>query len=374
VYAVAPIRLEPLYWHGLATTLALLFVWNVLLALGLLYRGARDRRTIGLLGFSLASLAAVHSASAAVVAVWIGAVLVADLIRGALRRSSPRAWWREGMSRPVVAGVSAALVLGAGVIVHLRRQAADLGSPVGYLAFDRHWLSGDVLREYYSWTFLALVAVCLLLVAGRATRRDPALAAVATLALSAVLVSQLWRVHIAFEYRRVVYYLALAMVALVGAAAVSLRARRVWAPALALVLLYLLHGSIGFGLPDRLLSDREPRSQVTDALESFGRRLDPDETLVTDRCLGARVPYLVRRPTLTALEDWQVGFQNLRPLVRDAAAILRGGPAGRRLAARLGVRYVLVDPRCTPDVGRALGGRIVLRSDDLVIVALRVPV
>jgi hypothetical protein len=370
VYAVAPIRLEPLYWHGLATTLALLFVWNVLLALGFLYRGGRDRRTIALLGFSLASLAAVHSASAAVIAVWIAAVLVAELVRGALRRGSPRASWREDMSRPVLAGLGAALVLGAGVIAHLRRQAVDLGSPVSYLAFDRHWLTGEVLRGYYSWTFLALVAACLLLVAGRATRRDPALSAVATLALSAVLVSQLWRVHVAFEYRRVVYYLALAMVALVGAAATGLRARRAWVPALALVLLYLIHGSIGFRLPERLLSDREPRSQLTDALESFKGRLGGRETLVADRCLGARVPYVVRQPTLIALEDWQVGFQNLRPVARDAAAILRGGTAGRRLAARLGVRYVLVDPRCTPDVGRALRARTVLRSDDLVVVAL----
>ena len=92
--------------------------------------------------------------------------------------------------------------------------------------------------------------------------------------------------------------------------------------------------------------------------------------LVADRCLGARVPYLVRRRTLIALEDWQVGFTNLRPVARDAATVLEGGPEGRRLAARLGVDYVLADPRCTPDVAAALGGRPVFRSDELVVVRL----
>ncbi len=73
-YAVAPIHLEPLYWHGLATTLGLLFLPLVVLALGLQYRGRRDRRVVGLLGFSLASLAVMHSVSAGVVAVLLALV------------------------------------------------------------------------------------------------------------------------------------------------------------------------------------------------------------------------------------------------------------------------------------------------------------
>ena len=40
-YAVAPIRLDPMYWHGLGTTLALLFVPVVVLALGLLFQTRR---------------------------------------------------------------------------------------------------------------------------------------------------------------------------------------------------------------------------------------------------------------------------------------------------------------------------------------------
>ena len=60
-YAVAPIRLDPMYWHGLGTTLALLFVPLTVLALGLLQRGSRDRRAVGLLAVSLASVAAAHA-------------------------------------------------------------------------------------------------------------------------------------------------------------------------------------------------------------------------------------------------------------------------------------------------------------------------
>jgi len=42
IYAVAPIRLEPAYWHGLGTALAMLFVPLVVMSLGLLFRGIRD--------------------------------------------------------------------------------------------------------------------------------------------------------------------------------------------------------------------------------------------------------------------------------------------------------------------------------------------
>ena len=42
-----------MYWHGLATALALVFVPLVVLALGLMFAGRRGPRTIGLLGFGL---------------------------------------------------------------------------------------------------------------------------------------------------------------------------------------------------------------------------------------------------------------------------------------------------------------------------------
>jgi hypothetical protein len=383
-YAVAPIRLEPLYWHGLATTFALAFIVLLLLALGLMYRGRRDWRTVALLGFSLACVGATHSASLVVVFFVLGVVLVVDAVRGVVRSGSPspdgalHSWWRGGMAKPVLAGIVLAGLLGAGVVVHLRLQAADLGSPVSFRHFDRDWLDLETLDYYYSWPFLALLAVSVLLVMGRRSlRRDAALTALASLVVASILVSQLWRIHVPFEYRRVVYYLAPAMVALIGIASLRLSRRGMWlwVTGYAVVLLYIANLSIGLRLPERVLERTDGRSTTVDAVLSLKRELDRSDDsrlslVVADRCLGVRVQYLLRRPTLVAAEEWQAGFSSLLPATRTAATVVRGGPQGRRLVEALGVRYVLVDPRCTPNAGNGLGGTAVLASEEIVILEL----
>jgi hypothetical protein len=375
-YAVAPIHLEPLYWHGLGTTVALLFVPLVVLALALQYRGRRDPRVVGFLGFSLAAVAVMHSASVGLVAVLLGLVLLADVLGGLVRRPGARSWWREGMSKQVLSGIAVGCALGAGVIVHLRQQAAELGSPVSYRFYDSDWLDSTTLEYYFSWPFLGLACVSLVLVAwNRDVRRDRALAAVAALVLSSVLLSQLWRIHVAFEYRRVVYYVAPALVILIGIAVSRMRPRWLWVAGYAVVAAYIAHVSIGLRLPERLLEGREERSETVDALRELGVNLseaasDGRSVVVADGCLGVRVPYLVQSPTTIAFEDWQVGFTKLVPEARAAKTVLRGGPEGRRLAEELGVRYAVVDPRCTPNVEADLSGTTIFRGDELLIVEL----
>ena len=374
VYAVSPIRLEPMYWHGLATTLALVFLPLVVLALGLLYRGSRDRRTIGLLGFSLAGVAVSHSTSAVVAALLIAVVAVIELVRMLLARRSPRPR-SGGMLRPVLAGVAVAFVLGGGVVAHLRLQSVELGTPVSYRLFEPDWLDLRTFVDYYSWPFLALAALSIVVLVVRGNlRRDHAFLALAALAVASILVGQLWRVHVPFEYRRAVYYLGLALVMLIGAAAVRLPRRALWVAGYVVALGYIAHTSIGFRLPERLLDGEQERSAAVDALIEFRDRLDrgeePEtELVVTDRCLHFVVPYLLQRPAIAAFEDWQVGFSNRVPLARKAATVLRGGNEGRRLAESLGVGYVVLDPACTdlPD----LGGSVVARNDAVTII--RVP-
>jgi len=379
VYAVAPIHLEPLYWHGLATTLGLLFLPLVVLALALLYRERRDPRVVALLGFSLAGVAVFHSVSAGLVAILLALVLLADVVRGLIARPGGRVWWREGMAKPVLIGGAVGCVLGAGVIVHLREQAAELGSPVSYRFYDSDWLDASALDYYFSWPFLGLVAVgAAFIVWNRGLRRDSALAAVAALVLASVLVSQLWRLHVAFEYRRVVYYVAPAMVILIGIGVARARPRWLWVAGYAVAVLYIAHVSIGFRLPERLLEGGEERSETVETLRELGVRLgeadaDGRSLVVADGCLGVRVPYLVQWSTTIAFEDWQVGFTKLVPEARVAKAVLQGGPEGRRLADELGVRYLLVDPRCTPNVSGHLGATTIFRGEELVIVELPDP-
>ena len=174
LYTVAPIRMNPLYWHGLGTTLALVFLPFVVLALGLIFRGARDPRTVGLLGLALVSSAAAHTTTAVAVAFTVAAALALDAVRTLSRWTSRT---RElvsadggdvAPSAPVLAGAAVAAALGAGVVVHLLRQTRNLGDPVSYRSFDPDWLSWRTLDEYLTTEYLVLAgasALFLLLVA-----------------------------------------------------------------------------------------------------------------------------------------------------------------------------------------------------------------
>jgi hypothetical protein len=381
-WAVAPIHIDPIRWHGVGTNLALLFVPLVLLGLGLLYRGTRGWRIVALLGTSLLGVAVAHSTSAVVIAFLLLAALVADLVHQAARGAyAPvqlaRAWWRHGIVRPTIAGVLLAAAAGAGVVVHLRAQANDLGSPVDYRNFEPDWFSWRVVEDYYSLAFLALAAASVVLVwASRELRRDAALLALVAVAVAGVVVGQLWRLQVPFEYRRVVYYLGAGMAVLVGAGSLRLGMRTA-AVGYAAILLYMAHVAIGLGLPGRLLSaPGQPKGRAAVDIMDFAEKIDrgelPDASLlVADRCHNFVVPYLLRRPTIVAFEPWQVGFESRVPLAERASAILAGDRAGRRLARSLGVGYVLANPSCTPELARRLDGRVVASTDGLVVVDVR---
>jgi hypothetical protein len=380
-YAVAPIRFDLMYWHGLGTALALVFVFPAVAALGLMYRGSRSWRTSALLAIALVGVAASHSTSAIVVALLLVVALIVDAVRQFLAdhgapKPALRSLWRRGIARPVVVGVVMAVVLGAGVAGHLARQVSRLGPPVDYRLLGPKWVGFEVVKDYYTWAFLALSAASLVLVlTERRLRRDPALLAVAAIALASVVASQLWLIHFAFPYGRFVYYLGVAMVVVIGVGLQRLRGEAVLVAGYALVLAYFAHLSIGLRFPERVLSSPEPRTAAVSALDSFRSRLDngqlPDaRRLVTDSCLHFSVPYLVRRPTLPAFFEGQVGFEKRLPLAREAARILEGGPGGRRLAQSLGVRYVVADPRCTPDLAERLGATVVIQNDELVVARL----
>jgi hypothetical protein len=380
-YAVSPIHMDPIRWHGVGTTLALVFVPLLVLALGLMFRGVGDRRVSGLLAAGLVGVAVTHSTSAFVVVFLLAAALVVDAVRhvSGARSLRPRQWWSDGILRPLVVGVAYAGIGGAAVIVHLRAQAADLGSPVDYRLFEPDWLSWRVVEDYYSLVFLALTTVSLLLVlTNRTLRRDGALLAVAALVLACVVVAELWRIEVAFEYRRVVHYLAIALVLVVGAA--SLRfGRSVWTVvAYAALFAVVAEESVGLQLPQRILTERQAKGTSAEQLIQLRKRIDlgelPDASLlVADECVNFVVPYLLERPTLVAFEPWQVGFESRVPLAERAEAVLAGGPAGRRLAAELGVGYVVANPTCTPGLEEKLGGEVVVAQDGIVVIDVRRP-
>ena len=287
-----------------------------------------------------------------------------------------RAWWRVGIARPLVLGLIFACASGAAVVVHVRSQAADLGSPVSYRLFEPDWLSWRVIEDYYSLVFLGLTAICLGLVLSTDRSPDPSLLALAALGITCAVVGELWRLEIPFEYRRVVQYLGITIVLVIGAASTRLR-RSPWTVVAYVVLFaYIAHVSVGLRLPQRILTDRTAKGTAAQELIRLRERIErgelPDATLlVADDCVSFVVPYVLRRPTIVGFAPWQVGFESRVPLAERAGAVLSGGAAGRRLAAALGVGYVVADPTCRPGLQERLGGRPVVATDELVVLDVR---
>jgi len=379
-YAVSPIHMDPIRWHGVGTVLALAYVPLIVLALALMYRGAREWRVSVLLGLGVLGVAVTHSTTTYVVVFLLCLALVVDAVRYvAVRRfaGAPLAWWRDGIARPLVLGLAFASVCGAAVLVHLYSQAANLGSPVSYRQFEPDWLSWPVIEDYYSLVFLGMVAISFgLALSSRSLRGDPAFLALVALATACVLVGELWRLEIPFEYRRVVQYLGIGMALLVGAASLRLR-RSLWtAVAYVALFAYLAHLSVGFRLPERILTERTAKGTSAQELIRFRERIDrgelPDTRLVVaDECVNFIVPYLLRRPTIVGFEPWQVGFETRVPLAERAQAVLAGGARGRRLAQRLGVGYVVANPACRPGLEELLGGHPVVETEEIVILDVR---
>ncbi len=382
-YAVAPIRLDTMYWYGLGTTLAMVFVPLVVMSLGLLFRKKRGWRYVLFLSVGLVGVAGAHSTSAVVIAALVLAAPLVDItIRLVGGRSEPRAavrgWWRNGVARPLASAVLLSCVVGAGVIAHLWLQGRALGRPVSYRFLGPDWLNHAEVEHYYGVPFLVVSLVALALVlTSRRLRHDQALLALAALGLACAVVGELWRIHVPFDYQRVVYYFGVGLALLIGAAFLRRRPDALWIAAFFLVFVFIARTSVGLRLPERVL-ESAPRDPAVSGLTSFRNELDrgvlPDsERLVSDACLQFAVPYLVRRPTIPAFTERQVGFVDRLPLARQAAAVLAGGPRGVALAARLGVRYAVADPGCAPNLAATLGGTTVIANSGVVVVRLPEP-
>ena len=140
LYAVAPIRLDPMYWHGLGTTLAMVFLPLVVLALGADLPGRpATRARSGSSAVTLVGVGAAHSTTRGRRRRWpSSAAVVLDVVRGCARRTRrpgalPRAAggatassrrWLAGVARSPCARARASSS-------HLLRQARGPGRPGG---------------------------------------------------------------------------------------------------------------------------------------------------------------------------------------------------------------------------------------------------
>jgi hypothetical protein len=185
-----------------------------------------------------------------------------------------------------------------------------------------------------------------------------------------------WIVELPLHYTRMAYYLPLALIALIGAAAGS--ARR---PAPAGAVALALAAATAIAAWSQTDNVRRFYQFADDASERglgyVSAALRPDEVVVTDRCWSFLGTWLLRTRTLPALDPADIQPKAEVRFARQAHAVLDDTTRGKAIADRLGIRFALVDPTCVDATGRAIEapqvGRPVFVSQRLVVLRLREP-
>jgi hypothetical protein len=358
VYAVVPMNLNVLSWHGLPTVDAFVIIPVALLATGMALRGEAGRRWAAVLAVALVGLAAAHR-----VGFLLGAVAVAFVLAVALVRQ-PRPTVRF-MAWTAVFGI----VAGAGVAVDLVQRTLALGGVQGYEAFlptKVHW---DLVARDVTWPLtVAGLAALALVVLGPWFRRDASRFVLLGLGATILALSYAWLVHLPTSYNRASYLAPMLLAASLGLLASRLPVRVV-APLAA-----LLVGVTALEARSLATDYRRFYSHVDAAsLKGLGyvsQRARPGDAVVTDQCWSFLSTWLLQRPVLAALDPALILPKRELEPVAKARRILYGRD-GERLAATLGVRYALVDPLCTYQTGRPFGppasGHLVYASTRLLV-------
>jgi hypothetical protein len=225
----------------------------------------------------------------------------------------------------------------------------------------------DLTVPFAAGTLAALVAVLVL----RSDRR-PLIPVIALLAAVTALAFS-WIVDLPLYYTRMAYYLPLAMVPLIAAAVAALP-RPAVGGAVALVLV-LVAGITAWSKA----YDQRRFYQFADAgsirgLGHLRAALRPGEVVVTDRCWSFLSTWLLRTPTLPALDPTDIQPKAELPFARAARAVLDDTPRGRAIVRRHGIRFAVVDPTCVDAQGRRTrpprAGRPLFVSRRLVVVRI----
>ena len=140
LYAVAPMTLNMLAWHGLPNVAALALTRWALFAAGVALRGEETRRHAAVLGCGLVALAAVHRFSFVLGLLAVVVSLAFGLVRrpGSIARF---AGWT----------VIAAAVTGTAVTIDLVRRNSALGGTQGYEAFLPTKVDWELVARDLTW-------------------------------------------------------------------------------------------------------------------------------------------------------------------------------------------------------------------------------
>ncbi|HKF82177.1 MAG TPA: hypothetical protein VKB23_04360 [Solirubrobacterales bacterium] len=363
VYAVAPLGLNILTWHGLANVYAIMYVPLILLAAGMMLRGRVSVRWSGFLALFLVALVAGHRLSFLIVAVALLLLGVLALVR------APRPTLTFAL-RTALFGVAC----GFGVAVYLVRQANSLGGLQSYKVYLPTKIDSSTLEmaaRYLSWPLIVAAVLGLGVILLRRRLRVDAAAYVPIAFLAALLlVGVSYIVHFPTEYSRVVYYLPIPVAALIGIGITGIPSR---AALLVGVLLVAVIAPLSYtraGEARDFFTFVDPGSER--GLAYLSRRLEPGDVVAADRCWSFLATWELRHRVLGGLDpSLSLAGSEARP-ASVARKILVGSRGSVRLARRYGVHYALIDPICTDELGRPpvvpTHGAPVYESTHLVII------
>ena len=362
LWATLPAGLNILSWHGLASAYGLVMFPLLALAVGAALRGLLGWRWALFLAVSAAAVLGAHRLTALVA----GVSLLPPLVLAVVRRPRPGIRF---LGLATVLG----LTIGAGLLLHLRWLHERTGGVADYRAFLVRKIQWNYSIRDITWIVLILgvLALVALFVHGR-TRRDPALLVLAGLVVGPVALAYAWVAHLPLDYVRMGYYLAVPLVVGIGAAWGRLLPRSALALALVPIVAVALKA---YDLGPQFRAFYQIADNTTlQGLAQLDARAGASNVIVTDQCWAFLVPWLLERPTLAGLEDWTIPFrQDVEP-ARRARRILYGGEPGRALARRLGVRYAVLDPKCSSwssqNLALTFGGRPLYASTRLLVLEL----
>lgn len=362
LWAVLPINQDMASWHGLANMAAL-----GLIPLLMTYVGAATserlpwREALGAALFVVA-LAGAHKLSFVATVAGLGLAVLVLALRGEDRRA---------LLHNAVRIAAMLLLLAPGVAADLLAREATFGGTQPYTAYLSSKLDLLGVARDLTWPVTASAILSLALLARRRLRQRALVVPLCLLGTFLAL-AYAWTIHVSVAYVRMAFYLPLALVPLVAVVLVRFAPRRA-AVGLALALVATVgvlawtqdeHARRFYGFSN---------AASLRGLDALAQRLRPGEVVATDRCWSFLSTWLLHTRTLPALDTSDIGPKAELPVARQARAVLDDSPEGRRIATRLGVRYIVADPFCSDAPGHRVepprGGKLLYLSRRLAIFA-----
>jgi hypothetical protein len=365
MFAVIPMDLEMLSWHGLSNVAGLSFVSLAVLAAAMALRSPGRLSWCLMLALFLSALLTTHRISFVIA----GLAVALTFLLGARRRATALA-----LGRHLLLTLPLALVVGVGPAIDAVRRTLAIGGTQSYTAFLPTRLHWAAVPRDLTWPVLAASGIAAILIVGhRRSRRDAGTTSLLGLLLAILIFTYAWVLHLPAAYDRAAYFLPIPLALGIGLG-FSRLPRRLLVPVLAIV--------VGLTMARGLTLAREFRgfyAEVNAAslrglalVESLAR---PKDAVVTDQCWGFLSAWLLQRPVLAGEDPALILPTAEVAPARDAREILAGGPRAASLLKTDHIRFALVDPQCTFQNGSYYptpqSGRLIFASTRLLVFELQ---